>query len=83
MDDLEISSKWLIEFDNKLLKQDMHILLLTDNCTAHEINIQLKNINTMQFSTKFHIKNSTSSYGHNNMHQREIQNAENPKTFVE
>lgn len=38
---LEIFSQWLIKWDNELRR---NILLLVDNCTAHSVSLNLKNI---------------------------------------
>jgi len=37
----EIFSQWLMKWDNEL---DRKIVLLVDNCTAHNVSLNLKNI---------------------------------------
>lgn len=42
-------NEWLVELDIKMKKQNRKIVLLIDNCTAHNLNSQLTNVNVQYF----------------------------------
>ncbi|XP_064467178.1 tigger transposable element-derived protein 6-like [Ornithodoros turicata] len=39
--------EWLEEFDRDMLKQQRKVLLLLDNCTAHQVNVSLSSVEVL------------------------------------